>query len=104
MGLGKSLNVWRLSPLIVAPRGTVSAMVKRRRRGEDSISFDHRGPCTDPERHRSCPGRWRAEISRGYDAHGKRIKKKVTAPTKTALLDRLKELREDLDSGIGRLV
>src|SRR5271169_4667633 len=73
-------------------------MATRRRRGEDSISFDHRGPCTDPERHRSCPGRWRAEISRGYDAQGKRVKKKVTALTKTALLDRLKELREDLDS------
>jgi hypothetical protein len=75
-------------------------MATRRRRGEDSISFDHRGPCTDPERRRSCPGRWRAEISRGYDAHGKRIKKKVTAATKTALLDRLKELREDLESGV----
>src|SRR5580698_3743967 len=75
-------------------------MVARRRRGEDSISFDHRGPCTDPERHRSCPGRWRAEISLGYDANGRRIKKKPTATSKTVLLDRLKELREDLDAGV----
>jgi hypothetical protein len=75
-------------------------MVARRRRGEDSISFDHRGPCTDPERHRSCPGRWRAEISLGYDANGRRIKKKTTATSKTVLLDRLKELREDLDAGV----
>jgi integrase len=75
-------------------------MASRRRRGEDSISFDHRGPCTDPERHRHCPGRWRAEVSLGYDANGKRVKKKVVAATKTALLDKLKELHKDLDKGI----
>lgn len=75
-------------------------MAARRARGEDSISFDHRGACTDPERHRHCPGRWRAEVSLGYDASGKRIKKKVTSTSKTALVDKLKDLHEDLDSGV----
>jgi integrase len=75
-------------------------MAARRKRGEDSISFDHRGPCKDEKLHRNCPGRWRAEVSRGYDANGKRIKSKVTATSKTALLDKLKELHKDLDSGV----
>lgn len=89
-----------MSPPLVAPSGTVMAVAARRRRGEDSISFDHRGPCTDPERHRNCPGRWRAEVSRGYDASGKRVKSKVTATSKTALLEKLKALHEDLDAGV----
>ena len=72
----------------------------RRLRGEDSVSFDHRGPCTDTERHRKCPGRWRAEVSLGYAASGKRVKKKVTARTKTELLDKLKDLRDDIGSGV----
>lgn len=67
---------------------------------EDGISFDHRGTCVDPERHRHCPGRWRAEVSLGYDATGKRIKKKVVAPTKTAVVAKLKELHDDLDTGV----
>lgn len=75
-------------------------MAARRARGEDSISFDHRGRCIDPERHRTCPGRWRAEVSRGYDASGKRVKSKVTATSKTALMEKLKALHEDLDSGV----
>jgi hypothetical protein len=67
---------------------------------EDGISFDHRGTCVDPERHRHCPGRWRAEVRLGYDATGKRIKKKVVAPTKTAVVAKLKELHDDLDTGV----
>lgn len=76
------------------------AMVRRRIRGEDSISFDHRGACIDPDRHRHCPGRWRAEVSLGYDAAGKRVKKKVVAATKTEVVAKLKELRDDLDTGV----
>jgi integrase len=75
-------------------------MATRRFRGEDGVSFDHRGACTDPERHRHCPGRWRAEVSLGYDANGKRIKKKVIAKTKTEVIDKLKELHNDLDTGV----
>jgi hypothetical protein len=38
-------------------------MTTRRRRGEDGISFEHHGPCRDPQRHRHCPGLWRGEIT-----------------------------------------
>ena len=43
----------------------------RRRRGEDGISFEHRGPCSDPHRHRHCPGLWRGEFTTGYTGDGK---------------------------------
>jgi integrase len=76
------------------------AMVTRRIRGEDSISFDHRGPCTDPERHRHCPGRWRGQVSLGFGPDGKRIRKKVVAATKTEVVAKLKELHDDLDTGV----
>jgi integrase len=72
----------------------------RRTHGEDSISFDHRGPCIDPERHRRCPGRWRGQVSLGFGPDGKRIRKKVVAATKTDLVAKLKELHDDLDTGV----
>lgn len=74
-------------------------MAARRKRGEGSISFDHRGPCSDPGFHRGCPGRWRAEVSRGYDVNGRRIKSKVTSTDRARLLAKLEDLREDLGSG-----
>src|SRR5438132_1645639 len=43
-------------------------MTTRRRRGEDGISFEHRGPCRDPHRHRHCPGLWRGELTLGYSS------------------------------------
>ena len=75
-------------------------MAGRRGHGEDGVSFDHRGPCTDPERHRHCPGRWvgQAELPRSPD--GKRNRRRVVGKTKTAVLDKLKELHKDLDRGI----
>ena len=42
-------------------------MTTRRRRGEDGISFEHRGPCRDP-RPPALPGLWRGEITLGYTA------------------------------------
>jgi integrase len=39
-------------------------------------------------------------VSLGYEANGKRVKKKVTASTKTAVGDKLKELHRQLDKGI----
>ena len=54
----------------------------RRRRGEDGISFEHRGPCRDPQRHRHCPGLWRGEITLGYTGDGKRARRKVSGKTK----------------------
>jgi integrase len=72
----------------------------RRRRGEHSISFEHRGACRDPERHRSCSGRWVGQISLGYQANGSRKRKRVTGTTKTIVRDRLRELEQDIESGV----
>lgn len=76
-------------------------MAARRRRGEHSISFEHlNGACRDPGRHRSCPGRWVGQISLGYQASGSRKRKRVTGKTKTIVQDRLRELEQDLESGV----
>jgi hypothetical protein len=72
----------------------------RRRRGEDSISFEHRGPCSDPQRHRHCPGLWRGEITLGYTEDGRRNRRKVSGTTKTAVVDKLRALHSELDRGI----
>jgi len=73
----------------------------RRRRGEHSISFEHLGgACRDPERHRSCLGRWVGQISLGYQPNGSRKRKRVTGKTKTIVQDRLKDLERDLESGV----
>ncbi len=75
-------------------------MATRRRRGEDGISFEHRGPCRDPHRHRHCPGLWRGEITLGYTGDGKRTRRKVSGTTKAAVIDKLRDLRTLLDTGI----
>jgi hypothetical protein len=74
-------------------------MATRRRRGEDGISFEHRGPCRDPDRHRHCPGLWRGEITLGYTG-GKRQRRKVSGTTKAAVVNKLRKLHTDLDKGI----
>ena len=75
-------------------------MSTRRRRGEDGISFEHRGPCRDPQRHRHCPGLWRGELTLGYTGDGKRQRRKVSGTTKAAVVDKLRDLRLQLDTGI----
>jgi integrase len=77
-------------------------MARRRGWGEDSIHPEHRGgPCRDPERHNGCPGIWRGAVSLGYTADGqRRIRRKVSGQTKTAVKDKLKALHADLDLGI----
>ena len=75
-------------------------MTTRRRRGEDGISFEHRGPCRDPQRHRHCPGLWRGEITIGYTGDGKRTRRKVSGTTKAAVVDKLRDLHLQLDKGI----
>ena len=75
-------------------------MATRRRRGEDGISFEHRGPCRDPRRHRNCPGLWRGEITLGYTGDGKRTRRKVSGQTKAAVIDKLRDLHTQLDKGI----
>jgi integrase len=75
-------------------------MATRRRRGEDGISFEHRGPCRDPHRHRNCPGLWRGELTLGYTPDGKRQRRKVSGQTKAAVIDKLRDLHTQLDKGI----
>ena len=75
-------------------------MATRRRRGEDGISFEHRGPCRDPERHRHCPGLWRGEFTLGYTDDGQRTRRKVSGKTKAAVVDKLRQLHHELDQGI----
>jgi integrase len=75
-------------------------MATRRRRGEDGISFEHRGPCHDPERHRHCPGLWRGEITLGYTSDGKRARRKVSGKTRVAVVDKLRELHTGLRQGV----
>jgi integrase len=78
----------------------VPPVATRRRRGEDGISFEHRGPCRDPQRHRHCPGLWRGELTLGYTGDGKRQRRKVSGTTKAAVIDKLRDLRTQLDTGI----
>src|SRR5512142_1918179 len=75
-------------------------MSTRRRRGEDGISFEHRGPCRDPHRHRHCPGLWRGELTLGYTGDGKRQRRKVSGKTKAAVVDKLRDLHAQLDKGV----
>jgi integrase len=75
-------------------------MATRRRRGEDGISFEHRGPCRDPERHRHCPGLWRGEFTLKYAQDGRRERRKASGKTKAAVVDKLRELHRELDQGI----
>src|SRR6202042_3472696 len=76
------------------------AEAKRRGYGEDGIYFDHRDDCWDSVHHRSCSGRWRGVVSLGFDADGKRIRKKVGGQTKAEVKDKLKALHSELDAGI----
>jgi integrase len=75
-------------------------MTTRRRRGGDGISFEHRGPCRDPHRHRHCPGLWRGELTTGYTGDGIRTRRKVSGTTKAAVIDKLRDLRTQLGQGI----
>ena len=72
----------------------------RRGYGEDGIYFDHRADCRDSAHHKTCAGRWRGVVSLGFDADGKRVRKKVSGKTKTEVKDKLKELHSELDAGV----
>jgi len=62
------------------------------------VSFEHKKgtECSDAKWHRHCQGRFRGSVSLGFDAGGKRIRRRVTGPTKTAVLEAMSELREEL--------
>jgi hypothetical protein len=65
--------------------GTAGA--SRRGYSEDGIYFDRRGDCRDSALYKTCSGRWRGVISLGFDADGKRIRKKVSGKTKAEVKD-----------------
>ncbi len=75
-------------------------MSARRGWHEDAIYFDHDAPCSDSERHRHCKGRWRGSVSLGYGPDGKRIRPRVSGKTKTIVQQRLKQLHEELETGL----
>ena len=75
-------------------------MPERRSKGDDAIYFEHDGPCKDSTRHRRCPGRWRGEITLGRSPEGRRLRRRVSGPTKATVQDALKNLRKELDGGI----
>jgi hypothetical protein len=72
----------------------------RRGYGEDGIYFDHRGDCRDSALHKICAGRWRGVVSLGFDADGKRLRRKVSGQTKAEVKDKLKALHSELDAGL----
>jgi hypothetical protein len=76
------------------------AGASRRGYGEDGIYFDHRGDCRDSALHKSCAGRWRGVVSLGFDADGKRLRRKVSGQTKAEVKDKLKSLHSELDAGL----
>ena len=75
-------------------------MSSRRGWREDGVFFEHNAPCRDSERHRHCDGRWRGVISLGFDADGRRIRRKVSGKTKAVVQDRLKALHNDVETGV----
>jgi integrase len=75
-------------------------MSSRRGWREDGVFFEHNSPCRDSGRHRHCDGRWRGVISLGFDADGKRIRRKVSGKTKAIVQDRLKALHSDVETGV----
>jgi hypothetical protein len=76
------------------------AGASRRGYGEDGIYFDHRADCRDSAHHKTSSGRWRGVVSLGFDADGKRIRKKVSGQTRTEVKDKLDALHSELDAGV----
>jgi integrase len=68
------------------------------RRGDGSISFEHRGECQDPKWHRGCTGLWRGVTSEVID--GKRVRVKVSAKTKTEATAKLKARIHEQRQGV----
>jgi integrase len=61
-------------------------MTKRRANGEDSVYKDG--------------DRWRGAVSLGYNAHGRRVRKKVSGRTRAETVEKLRKLRQQVDTGI----
>jgi hypothetical protein len=76
------------------------AGASRRGYGDYGIYFDHRADCRDSAHHKTCSGRWRRVVSLGFDADGKRIRRKISGQTRTGVKDKLKALHSELDAGV----
>jgi hypothetical protein len=76
------------------------AGASRRGYGDYGIYFDHRADCRDSAHHKTCSGRWRGVVSLGFDADGKRIRRKISGQTRTGVKDKLKALHSELDAGV----
>ena len=61
-------------------------MTRRRTSGEDSIYRDG--------------DRWRGAVSLGYGEHGNRVRKKVSGRTRAEVIEKLRNLRRQVDSGV----
>jgi integrase len=71
------------------------------RRDQDTVFFDHEDAgCLDSRYHRRCRGRWRGVIDLGRDGSGRRRRKKVSGRSKSDVINKLKDAREELDKGI----
>lgn len=44
--------------------------------------------------------RWRGAVSLGYDEHGNRVRKKVSGRTRAEVVDKLRKLHQQVDSGV----
>jgi hypothetical protein len=45
-------------------------------------------------------GRWRGAVSLGYDSSGNRVRKKVSGRTRAETVDKLRKLRQQVDTGV----
>jgi len=74
----------------------------RRDNGEGSVYFEHRSgtECRDERYHKSCQGRWSGSLSLGSDGGGRRVRKRITARTKTELLAKLRQAKADHENGL----
>jgi len=61
-------------------------VTRRRGNGEDSVYKDG--------------DRWRGAVSLGYDASGRRVRKKVSGRTRAEAVEKLRRLRQQVDTGI----
>jgi hypothetical protein len=61
-------------------------MTGRRGRGEDSVYRNG--------------GRWHGAVSLCYDANGQRVRKKVSGRTRVEVVEKLRKLRQQVDSGV----
>jgi len=68
------------------------------RRGQGSLSFEHRGECKDPKWHRACTGLWRGVTSEVID--GQRVRVKVSAKTKAEAQTKLKTKLDEQRQGV----